>query len=313
MRLIAGGPDELARALERLMSLAQGDRGLIEVVACGARAIPSLRAMLFRREPSGLYQPRCRVVEALARLGVNDVLLEFISIDREISDPVERAGEDAVLNAAARALRDVRDEFLFRRLLTLADTRRLAGAVEALGAFRRPETLPFLIAALEDDLARPEAENAIRQFGHEAMGALLEGARNFAPQGDSNSESVQRRRRAALSLLLEICDPVDIPPQQRVEWINDTDPAIALLGCRFVLASGDATAKAAVIRTLINTLPSAQWRLRHDIDDCLIEYCDDARPIVQALAPPAPPSEEDHSPEAEAQRHLLWVQHHLRQ
>lgn len=46
---------KLERALEKLISLHEGDRGVLEVVACAARAIPRLRTLLFRREPSGLF------------------------------------------------------------------------------------------------------------------------------------------------------------------------------------------------------------------------------------------------------------------
>lgn len=144
----------LTRALERLMSLQDGDRGVLDAVACGVDAVAPLRTLLFRREPSGLYQPRCRVVGALAALGARDVLRAFVQTHREISDPVELAGEEAVLNAAVRALRGEQDEAFFWRLVTFAATRRLAGPIELLGGFRRPEALACLVAALADDVVR---------------------------------------------------------------------------------------------------------------------------------------------------------------
>ena len=81
--------DDLDRALEHLVSLQEGDRGVLEVLTFGPRAISRLRELLFRREPSGLYQSRCRVVEALAALGGKDVLIAFLNLDREIKEQNE--------------------------------------------------------------------------------------------------------------------------------------------------------------------------------------------------------------------------------
>lgn len=303
--------DALARALDRLMSLHEGDLGVLDVVVCGTRAIPKLRVLLFQREVSGLYQPRCRAVEALTTLDARDVLIEFLDTDRRIADPVERAGEDAVINAVARALRDVRDEAVFRRLLSIAETRRLAGAIDALGSFRRPESLPCLIAALADDLARPAAQDALRQFGRDAITALLAGATDRTEQAGAESESSRRRRRAALALVLEAGGPAAMPSQRRMDWMHDDDPEIAVLGCRVVLRYGDATERLAAIQRLIDMLKLAHWRVRHDIEDCLVAHGEDARLPLQNTVPAVPPSEEDRSPEAGAQRSLIRVAHHL--
>lgn len=59
----------LQGAIDKLLSLHDGDAGGLAVVACGASAIPELRRHLYQREPSGLYEPRCHVVELLVRLG----------------------------------------------------------------------------------------------------------------------------------------------------------------------------------------------------------------------------------------------------
>jgi len=90
-------------ALVRLMSLAQGERGFIDVVACGPGIVSKLRRLLWRRDSTGIYEPPCRVVEALALLRAREALIEFLDTDRDIQDPIERAGEDAVVNAVARA------------------------------------------------------------------------------------------------------------------------------------------------------------------------------------------------------------------
>ena len=75
--------NDVQHAIDRLKSLHEGDLGILEVIACGTRAIPALRALLFARGGSGLYQTRCRAVAALAALGAYDVLKDFLSARRE--------------------------------------------------------------------------------------------------------------------------------------------------------------------------------------------------------------------------------------
>jgi hypothetical protein len=94
----------IEEALAKLCSFPDGDLGISEVIACGQIAVPALRGILFEREKSGLYQTRCRAVEALAALGATDVLVDYLQMERLIPDPVERLGEDAVINAVARSL-----------------------------------------------------------------------------------------------------------------------------------------------------------------------------------------------------------------
>ncbi len=301
----------LERAVDRLISLSEGDRGVLDVLACGREAVPRLRALLFQREPSGLFQPRCRVVEALELLGAYDVLTEFLMADRNIPDPVERAGEDAVLNATARALHGVADEAVIQRLLFLAETRRLAGPIEVLGALRRIEALPCLIAALADDVARPAAEDAIRRFGHDAAAALIGGATGRTLQDGSETESSRRRRRAALALLTEIGDPVQTSGQQRSEWIKDDDPQISVEGCRIALRSGGPAERQAAVRRMVDMLPTVPWHVRRDIEELLVAHAEDARALVQDRVPAAPPSDADCSAAADAQRRLIRIAHRL--
>jgi hypothetical protein len=44
--------------------------------------------LLFAREPSGLFEARCRAVEVLARLGAHDVLADFLAFHADAADPV---------------------------------------------------------------------------------------------------------------------------------------------------------------------------------------------------------------------------------
>jgi hypothetical protein len=266
-------PNELEAAISHLTSLTDGDRGVLEVVRIGKPAVPRLRTLLFQRDPSGLFQPRCRVVEALAALDAHAVLAEFLQADRNIPDPVERAGEEAVINAAARAVQDRMDEALFHRLLWLAETRKLVGPIEVIGQTRRIDALCCLIAALRDDLARPVAEEALRSFGADAATALIE---FISVSGEPEYESGRRSRRAAMRLLSEI-DPLPATPQDwRDQRRADRDIDIALLGCQMALKQGNTTEREKAVQQLIQMRGGADWRTRRAIAELLSNPADTA-------------------------------------
>jgi hypothetical protein len=182
-------PACVRQAIAKLKSLQEGFRGIIEVVTCGNPSIPALRALLFEREPSGLYQPRCLAVRALAALEAYDVLIEYLNAPREVADPVERVGEDAVINAAAYALA-MHEERILELLLKLAETRILPGVILALGGFGRMKTIPSLVEALADDECRPAAEAALRKFGTTVREALLVAATACSPPVERESDSL---------------------------------------------------------------------------------------------------------------------------
>jgi hypothetical protein len=147
MNALPGSP-ELQQAIEKLKSLHDGDRGVPAVTACGPVAVPVLRGLLFEREPSGLYETRRRVVWTLAALKAHDVLLDYLHGHADPSDPVERLGDDAIINAAAIAVAELRSEEVFQLLMRLAQHRLLAGVVQALGTFQRTEAIAIFVEAL---------------------------------------------------------------------------------------------------------------------------------------------------------------------
>jgi hypothetical protein len=192
---------DLERALQRLTSLHDGDLGVVDIVACGTVAVPALRALLFQREPSGLFETRSRVVQALAALDARDVLIEYLAMPHEAPDPVEQLGDDAVLNAAARAVAKYGDEQVFQLLRHLAGRRLLPGVVGGLGEFMRTEAIPILVDALAEDECRIVAENALKKYGRRAQRALTVAAA-AAPGRESPSRA--RQRQSARGLLAAI-------------------------------------------------------------------------------------------------------------
>lgn len=192
---------DVEQAINRLKSLHDGDLGVVETIACGSRAIPSLRELLFARETSGLFETRCRVVQVLAALNARDVLLEFLSVPHEADDPVERLGDDAVVNAAARAIAKYRDEQIFQLMHHFARQRLLPGVIAALGSFGRLEAIPYLIDALAEDECRLAAEAALEKLGPASHHPLIRVAAPTACSPEDESPSRKRQRRSALELL----------------------------------------------------------------------------------------------------------------
>ncbi|PPQ33605.1 hypothetical protein [Rhodopila globiformis] len=297
----------MQRALDRLLSLQVGDQGVLDVVAVGSGAIPALRRLLFARDPSGLFQARCRVVAALAALEARDVLLAFLQAPHACADAVEAAGEDAVINAAARALGDVRDESVFQVLLSLADRHSLPGPVEVLGGWRRPEALPCLVWALADDLARPAAEAALRQYGDQAFSTLTRAIDDPVCVAGDETESSRRRRRAAITLLLDQDAAGRVPDVLRVDLMQDEDAALSVLGCRLALAAGSPREDEAAARRLVDWLGQANWFLRAEIEDILVAHADRCKAVIAEHADGPPPRDDDQSRDAVALRALRRV------
>jgi hypothetical protein len=259
-------PRALQYAIDRLGSLRDGNLAITDVVAYGEAAILPLREVLFRREPSGLFEGRRRAVEALATVGAYDVLIEFLSAPHALSDPVESLGEDAVVNAAACAFINRPDERVFPILLQLAERPCLTGVIAALGAFGRTEAIPRVVDALAEDASRRTAEAALKAFGAAARRSLLDAA--ILP---SSSETEVRRLVSVLGVMAEIGAPADAWPTL-CPLVDHPNPRIAVAACRACLATAPPIYRDAAARCLIHQLSTADWMLRNDIENCLIAY-----------------------------------------
>jgi len=270
---------DVEQAINKLTSFHDGDAGVLDGSACGERAIPALRALLFERDPSGLFQSRRRAVEALAKLKAHAVVIDYLETERAANDPVERLGDDAVINAAAQALAEVRDERIFQLLMRLAQRRSLTGVIRALGAFRRPEALPLLIDALEDDASRQQAKAALTTIGRAARPALIAAVKLRLPSSEQESESSLRRRRSALAVLQEIGISQRMWPELR-GLIEDPDAKISVLACGLCLMGAPAMEHRNAVHRLLHLIPNVDWMLRDEIEDCL-KRSDTTREIIR--------------------------------
>lgn len=260
--------DRLRPALAALQSFHDGDRGVAEVVAFGAEAIPFLRALLFEREPSGLFEARRRVVEALAMLGATKVLIEFLEDCPEVTDPVERLGQDAVINTAAYALRGSTEPGVFELLLSLARKRIRSGLVATLGAFHRPEAIPIFIDALAEDESRFDVEVALRGVAPFAREALIAAASRRTEHPERESESRLRQRRNALAILVQIGIRSGDWPRLRA-IMEDPDPRLSAFACQLCLTCAAKTERRDAVVRLRRLLSLADIPLRLEIEQSL--------------------------------------------
>jgi HEAT repeat protein len=301
-------PDQrqnVSAAIARLKSF-HDELGILDVIACGDQAISALRSILFERERSGLYQTRCRAVEALSALRAHNVLIEFLQVERQITDPIERVGEDAVINAAALALASVREQRVLELLLRLARRPVLTGVIGALGAFETEEAIPAFIGALEEDASRIAAERALRKLGGRARAALTRTIDVRLPTATSESVSSVRRRRSALRLLAEL-DRSRVPWRDLRHLMRDEDTELAAFACEIGLVSAPASERKSIIGRLIELVGEANWMVQEEIEACLVAHSDSTREIIASYLGKTPQVGENKAARTETEAILRHV------
>jgi HEAT repeat protein len=291
--------------IARLRGLYDADRAVLELTALGPAAIKPLRRFLFQREPSGLYQPRVAAVDALAALKAADVLLDFLwrAPDVDIVDPVERTGEDAVINAAARALAYRRDDEVFAALIGIAAWRPLAGVIEALGEMRRKKAIPYLIEGLRDDCLRSAAERALIKIGAAARPALIDMALDAIPSVECETVSSLRTRRSAVHVLRDIGVTLEQwAVLQPLMWSPDN--WLSALTCSLAFARGQPSVdKEDAVRRLFQLLRLPDWLLHVEIESWLAESYDVCLRVIAAAIEGDDPIVQDE----EVRRSLLQI------
>lgn len=298
---------DVRQAMIMLVSLREGDRGITQVVHCGKRAVPALRAVLFGREPGSLYETRRRAVDALAQLGAFDVLIDYLKEPHSTTDPVEAVAQEAIINAAARALAASDDPQVVPVLLSLVRQRPFAGVIDALSKLHQEDALPFFVEALAEDIPRPMAEMAIRAFGEKARQALMEAAIRQLPSSSEESTSSRRGRLSALRLFAEL-ESARVGTWPALPMLlEDSDPRIAHVACRICLANTADHGYVRAIERLIDLLGTADWQLSGDIEDDLVEHFERARGAVEATLQSGPDGGSYYSPATLTRRALRRV------
>jgi HEAT repeat protein len=270
------GDSGLDRLMQRLNTLRECEQAAAELVWCGAKAVPSLERFLFEGKPSVIYQPRQAAVQALAALGAKDVLIRYLTWKPKIDDAVTRFAEESVRNAAARALADFRTKDVLDVLLGFD---LLPGVVDALGQFHCPEAIPYFVRALEDDLCRSPAMNALRNLGRDAESGLVSAALTRLPSAEEERPSSVCRRAKALELLAEI-GPAPSSWRFLRPLLDEDDPEIVCGAAKLAITLGDCGDKKYTVRRLLTVLPKAGWYLREEIRGFLMDLYAEAGLLI---------------------------------
>jgi HEAT repeat protein len=265
--------DEIERLTNSLDSVAEGELGVAMLAACGKRAIPSLRRLLLQGSPKSVFIGRQRAVRALSELGAVSVLVEYVSAQKQISDPALRYSEEAVENTAARELAKWRTDGVFQTLLQVVEQRALPGAIETLGAFGRQEAIPALIQCLEDDVARPAALDALTKLRDIAVRELITAVRSPEPCSANEVPSSLLRRRAALAVLAG--GKLSSSDWERLRFLMyETDPVLSVRGAGIGLSIGSQADSELATRNLLISLASPDWSVVIEAEELLLENFD---------------------------------------
>jgi len=261
---------EINRYMKELDSLKQGEGAVEKLIACGHPAIEPLRRFLLAGEPRVLYHTRRWAVEALAGLGAKDILIEYLKQERDIPDPAVRLGEEAVKSAAAQKLIEWPSEEVIQVLIGIAQEGCLPGVLEALGELKEPKAIPFLVKALEDDVCRPAAEDALRKIGRPAASVLIQATIASYPNRESEEPSSLLRRRCAVSLLEEL-------GVSKNKWgllrplLYEVDDKILTAVFKIAVSVAGVKDKETAFRRLIEILQNADWYVKGEIENALID------------------------------------------
>jgi hypothetical protein len=265
------GQEEIGRRIRLLNSLVDGQQASVELASFGAAAIEPLKDFLFNGPPSGIFQPRQWAVEALAAIGAKEVLMAYLAREDRIPDPVIRLGEDAVRNTAARLMTRWKSDDVFQLLLTLALKRVLPGLITALGQFDREDALPVLERALEDDVARPPAQEALEQFGDRAIPILVASTRRKRLIEEQEVPSSLQRRRVAAQILSESRIGAEGWPGLKA-LLDEDDAELVIHAAKLADKLAPASDKKYAIGALLRVLPQTPWYVREEAAECLVAF-----------------------------------------
>lgn len=278
---IPSGDAEVRRLLACLQSLVEGQSAIEELAACGPRAVPSLREFLLSGRITSVPQPRMWAVEALALLGARDVLIEYLQAAGRGVDAQLQFAEDAVKNTAGRRLSAWRDDETFETLLEFCKKWNLPGVIETIAEFERPEAIPCLDRALEDDMCRIAAEDGLRRLGPAARCALVLSAVTPLPNADEETPSSLCRRRSALRLLTVI-------GVERQSWaelrqlLSECDPELVARLARIASSVANPSDRVSVAANLVATLGRLPWFVSKEAEEALVALAPESVPAIDA-------------------------------
>lgn len=272
----------IEEAISELDSLIGGDSAVERIVAFGQQAIPHLERFLLASPPRTIPIPRARVVRALGELGAYSVLLKYFERYERPGDAAVLFAEDAVRSAAAKELARVRSEEVYCVLLDATQQRATSGLVQALGEFRRHESVPLLFELLEDDLCRNDALIELRKVPEAAQHyavLLLRGCTDTPIQGPIAS----RRRRCTLQLLSEFGISGNDWPEIR-EYMHDEDRDCVIATAHIGFSCAPAPEAVMIVEALMEASARMNGAQELEAIELLDRHRAVAEPVVMNLA-----------------------------
>jgi hypothetical protein len=261
--------------IEKLESIHDTDRGAVELIAMGHRAVPALRDFLLNGRPSTVFQPRMVAVEVLGKIGAKEVLLEYLKARSHTSDPAARFAEEAVLSTAARELTRWPGEDVAVALIDLMREKPLPGACDAAGQLRLNSAVPYLVDALADDVSRPRAMDALRRVLPTAKPLLIETILRWLTKGRVGEDPALDRKALAAARILSESDISQDEAANLGPLLHSEVPEMAACGAR-ILLSQHSRDIGAIAGALIGVLARAPWFVRDEIRDLLAACGPDA-------------------------------------
>jgi hypothetical protein len=272
----------IREAINELDSLLGSESAVEKVVAFGKLAIPHLEHVLLDCPPRTISIPRCRAACALGELGAYSVLSKYFLRYERPADSAVLFAEDAVRSAAAKELARIRSEEVYHVLLDATRQRATSGLVQALGAFRRHESVPLLFQLLEDDLCRVDALAELQKVpdaAHSYAILLLRGCTSTPIQGTISS----RRRRSTLQLLVDF----GISEGEWLEirhYLHDEDLDCQIAAARLGISLARDVNREVIVEALIGASARMNWAQETEAIEILDLYRSAAQSVARTFA-----------------------------
>jgi len=268
-------------ALRELESLMGGEHAVEKMIGFGQQAIPYLEHLLLDCPPRTISLPRCRAARALGELGAYTVLARYFERYQRPADSAVLFAEDAVRSAAAKEISRLRTDEVYRMLLDATNQRATNGLVQALGEFRRHESIPLFFELLEDDLCRLDAMAQLRKVPDAAQPYIILLLRGCTGTPIEGSVAL-RRRRAALELLSEF----GISERDWMEiqtYLRDQDPDCAIAAAQVGFSVAPEAGGREIIEALIETSASVNGAQEMLITELLDQHHEAAQAVARNL------------------------------
>ena len=279
------GRETIEVLVEQLQDPTQSHGAVLALAMEGQDAVQPLTKFLLSSEPSSLSEPRLLAVECLSIIGGMEALDALLSVSMvrlgEISDPITRLAEEAVVSRAALALADFPDEPRAREtLLDLLQEKPLTGVAEAFFKLKDPRALPGLVSWLEEDFVAEAAWRAIAACGSAAIPSLLQSLTEKHVRYGSETKASRRRRARILAILCELAEPSDVTGLE--DLLEDPAEGVRWNVLRLLINKGSEAQKQRALRVSIEFLDSSDRFMRSECEELLLAHFDLGQPLIEA-------------------------------